>query len=93
MVEHLLVGVIIGDLLLLFLNLLHQLLSLDHQDVVRNDHKSKKDSCAGSPTAYLRVVAGHDVRNTEVSQDHRAHVKNLQEDRNTHTHAGIKLHV
>lgn len=43
-VEHLPVGVIIGDLLLLFLNLLHQLLSLDHQDVVRNAHKSLNDS-------------------------------------------------
>lgn len=28
-VEHLLVGVVVGDLLLLFLNLLHQLLGLD----------------------------------------------------------------
>lgn len=39
-VEDLLVGVIVGDLLLLFLNLLHQLLGLDHQDAVRKEQKS-----------------------------------------------------
>lgn len=39
-VEDLLVGIIVGDLLLLFLNLLHQLLGLDHQDAGRKEQKS-----------------------------------------------------
>lgn len=91
--EHLSVWVVVRYLLLLLLNLSHQFLGLQRQDQC---HLSATTAGAPDKTIikvevlgfrkvlpYLLILAGHDVRHTQVGQDDRTDIKDLRDAQET----------